>query len=78
MRTRIPSYRRHKSGQARVTLNGRDHFLGLWNSEPSKKRYEEVVAEWLAGGRKPLEPVYVDVSSENTVVELIAKYMEFA
>jgi hypothetical protein len=27
--TRIPSYREHKpSGQAVVTLNGRDHYLG--------------------------------------------------
>ncbi len=25
---RVPSYRRHSSGQARVTINGKDHLLG--------------------------------------------------
>jgi hypothetical protein len=29
----IPRYRRHKpSGQAVVTLNGKDHYLGRYNS----------------------------------------------
>ncbi len=76
---RIPSYRHHKpSGQARVTLNGRDFFLGLWNSDSSKKRYEEIVAEWLAGGRKLPEAVHVDDSGDLTVVELIVRYLEFS
>jgi hypothetical protein len=30
---RVPSYRRHKpTGQAVVTLNGKDHYLGRWNT----------------------------------------------
>ena len=34
---RIPSYRRHKpSGQAVVTLNGRDFYLGKWNTKASR------------------------------------------
>jgi hypothetical protein len=33
----IPSYRRHRaSGQAVVTLNGVDHYLGPWNSLESR------------------------------------------
>ena len=33
----IPSYRRHRaSGQAVVTLNGVDHYLGPWNTEASE------------------------------------------
>ncbi len=34
---RVPSYRRHKSsGQAVVTLNGRDVYLGKWNTAVEK------------------------------------------
>ena len=33
---RIPAYRRHKpSGQAVVTLNATDFYLGTWNSAES-------------------------------------------
>src|SRR5215475_6127450 len=48
----IPSYRRHKaSGQAVVTLNGVDHYLGRFNSPESKVEYDRVINEWLALGR---------------------------
>lgn len=77
---RIPSYRLHKpTSHARVTLNGRDYFLGPWNSEPSKRRYEEIISEWLSNGRKMPEPVHVDEEfGEITVVELIVRYLSFA
>jgi integrase len=49
----IPSYRRHRaSGQAVVTLNGVDFYLGPWNSPQSKAEYDRVTAEWLARGRR--------------------------
>ena len=49
---RIPSYRRHKpSGRAVVTLNGRDRYLGPWNSATSKAEYERLIGEWLSNGR---------------------------
>ena len=36
MPLRIPSYRLHKpSGQAVVTINGRDIYLGKYNSAPA-------------------------------------------
>ncbi len=48
---RIPSYRRHKpSGQAVVTLGGRDVYLGPWRSPDSKRQYRRRIAEYLAGG----------------------------
>lgn len=48
---RIPSYRRHKpSGQAVVTLAGRDVYLGEWKSAGSRRQYERLLAEWLATG----------------------------
>jgi integrase len=50
----IPSYRRHRpSGQAVVTLNGVDHYLGPWNSAESRAKYDRVVSEWIARGRQP-------------------------
>ncbi len=38
-RNRIPSYRLHKaSGQGIVTLNGKDHYLGLYNTPESHSK----------------------------------------
>jgi integrase len=50
---RIPSYRRHASGQARVTLNGIDHLLGRYGSNESREAYNRLIAEWLAGRDTP-------------------------
>ena len=47
---RVPSYRKHKpSGQAVVTLSGRDHYLGPHGSKTSIAEYDRLIAEWLAG-----------------------------
>jgi integrase len=69
----IPSYRRHKaSGQAVVTLNGIDFYLGPYNSPQSKAQYDRVVTEWLARGRRaPIKPGQPD---EMLVRELILGY----
>ncbi len=45
---RLPSYRKHHSGQARVTINGQDHYLGPYGSSESYVRYDEVIANYLA------------------------------
>ncbi len=48
-----PPYRHHKpSDQAVVTLNGKDHYLGPFDSEASHTEYDRLVAEWLAQGRR--------------------------
>ncbi len=48
---RVPSYRRHRpSGQAVVTLNGHDRYLGKWNTAASKREYHQLLAEWVAVG----------------------------
>lgn len=47
---RIPSYRHHRpSGLAVVTIRGHDHYLGPHGSEESKKKYNLLVARYLAG-----------------------------
>ncbi|HZN66087.1 MAG TPA: hypothetical protein VFB66_12400, partial [Tepidisphaeraceae bacterium] len=47
-----PKYRRHRaSGQAIVTLNGRDVYLGPYGSKASRAEYDRLTGEWLANGR---------------------------
>ena len=47
--SRIPSYRLHKpSGQARVIIGGRHHYLGPYGSPESKARYEELVRKFIS------------------------------
>lgn len=71
--TRTPSYRLHKpSGQAVVTIGGRDIYLGPHGSPKSRTRYDELIAQWLANGR-------VLPASEPqplTVSELIVQFYE--
>lgn len=43
---RIPSYRKHSSGQARVTINGKDFLLGKYGSPESKEAYGRLIAEF--------------------------------
>jgi len=70
----VPKYRHHRaSGQAIVSIAGRDHYLGPWQSKASKLAYDAVIGEWLARGRQP----HVEIA-ELTVVELIARYWRFA
>lgn len=46
---RKPSYLRHKpTGQARVRINGKDHYLGEYGSPESRERYDELIADWFA------------------------------
>jgi len=48
----FPTYRHHKpSGRAVVTLNGKDFYLGEWNSPASKAAYDKMIAEWISNGR---------------------------
>lgn len=77
----VPSYRLHKpSGKAVVTLSGRDFYLGPHGSPESRARYDRMIAEWLANGRRlparadapptPAEPL--------SVAEVVLRYLEHA
>jgi integrase len=69
-----PKYRKHKaSGQAVVSLNGRDHYLGPWGTKVSKLEYDRLVAEWLVNGRS----LRITESNQLTVVELCGRYLKF-
>ncbi|MBL9165832.1 MAG: site-specific integrase [Planctomycetaceae bacterium] len=71
----LPSYRRHKaSGQAVVTLNGKDHYLGPHGSKVSRDQYDRLIAEWLANGRRTVKQEQASISME----ELLAAFWEHA
>ena len=45
----VPKYRLHRaSGQAVVTIQGRDFYLGPWKSKASRVEYDRLIGEWLA------------------------------
>ena len=70
---RVPSYRRHKpTNQAVVTIDGRDFYLGKWNSKASTSEYDRLISEWTANGRR------LPSNDDVTVVEVIAAYVKFA
>jgi len=72
--TAVPSYRRHKqSGQAIVTLSGRDVLLGPYGTCESRDKYNRLIAEWLAAGRRlSTDP------AEITVAEIVAAFRKHA
>ena len=75
MPVRTPSYRLHKSsGQAVVTIHGRDHYLGKHGSPESEQAYRRVVAEWLASGRVGQDARREPGSSGPTVEEVILAF----
>jgi integrase len=69
---RNPSYRLHKStGQAVVTLNGHDHYLGKHGTPASKAEYDRLIGKWLNNGRQPFRVAQDGTLSVN---ELILAY----
>jgi integrase len=76
--TKPPSYRLHKAtGQAVVTLNRKDHYLGKHGTPESRLLYERLITQWMQfGGAVAVAPP--DVSTEITVAELGAQYLRWA
>lgn len=72
----VPSYRLHRArGQAIVTLSGRMFYLGPYGSPESHERYNEVVAQWLANGRRwPAERPQSNPPTDFLVCHLILDY----
>jgi hypothetical protein len=69
-----PKYRRHKrSGQAYVSIQGRDYYLGDYGSAESKVQYRRLVAEFTLTGLSPTTPQAkaTDGQSDRTVGELV-------
>lgn len=70
-----PSYRLHRaSGQAVVTIDGHDKYLGPYGSPESKAEYDRLIAEWLVRGRRAAPPP----DTGPTVNEVILQYWRHA
>lgn len=69
---KFPKYSLHApSGQARVRIAGKDHYLGEYGSPASKAQYEALKQEWHANRG--------DVSAWNcTIDDLAIRFMEHA
>src|SRR5437763_887438 len=68
---RQPKYRFHKaSGQAVVTIDGRDVYLGAYDSIESHAEYKRVVGDWLRTGS------VTRADGRTTVVELVDAYLK--
>ena len=75
---RTPSYRHHKpSGQAVVTLDGRDIYLGRYGTPQSRAEFDRLLAEWLSNGRRLPAPASAH-GTDLSVNELSLAYLAFA
>ena len=73
----VPAYRRHRpSGQAVVSLDGRDFYLGPHGTQVSKDEYDRLTGIWKANGRRM--PVGGEAAPNLTVTEVMAPYWQHA
>src|SRR5688500_2242051 len=71
----VPKYRKHKAtGQAVVTLCGRDYYLGPHGTRISRQEYDRLIGEWLAAGRQSLHVL----PDRLSVAELCVRYLKYA
>ncbi len=71
-----PKLRKHKAtGQAVVTIAGRDHYLGRHGTKAAQLEYDRLIGEWLAAGRPARQTM---LKSDITVAEVAAGYLRFA
>ena len=74
-KSNVPSYRKHRSGQARVTIIGRDYYRGPHGTKASKREYDRLIAEYLASGRSLS---FGSDSDAMSMAMLMADYIRFA
>lgn len=75
----LPKYRKHrKSGQAIVTIGGKDFYLGPHGTKASRLQYDRIIAEWLTAGRPARHPSVTADAELPTVAELINGYWSYA
>lgn len=71
----VPSYLSHSSGQARVRINGKDHYLGEYDSDESRKLYSQIIAR-IANGLPIAEVSKVRTSNAGiSVAELVSQFV---
>jgi integrase len=75
LKNSLPKYRKHKqSGQAIVTLSGRDFLLGPHGTQTSRLEYDRLIMEWLAAGRSSS---FGTAAETMSITELVIDYAEY-
>lgn len=75
----VPDYRHHKtSGRARVRINGKDHWLGKYGSDESRRKYADLIAEHVAGLAVDEGAEVSSAADSLSVAELLCAYLEYA
>ena len=78
----IPKYRHYKPKDlAVVRIDGRDHYLGKFDSPESHERYRRLIAEWLAAGTRvrPAETGGpIATATTTTISQLILAFWRHA
>ncbi len=73
----IPKYSLHKpSGRAVVKFAGKPHYLGEFESDESRSKYDRLIAEYLACGRNA-NVLNASLDDEQTVLSLTIAFWEF-
>lgn len=73
----VPKYLRHaQRGGARVYIDGEEIYLGPYGSPVSREKYDRLIVEWLAAGRRL--PASYRPSKDLTVAEVIIPFMQHA
>jgi integrase len=75
---RIPKYRHYKPKDlAVVRIDGRDHYLGKFDSPESHERYRRLIAEWLSAGTQA-RPDNRPTPAATSISELILAFWRHA
>jgi len=70
---RLPMYRHHKARNlAKVCIDGREFYLGEYNSPESLRKYDRLVGDYLAG-----REISADHGGEMTVEQLAVRYLSW-
>jgi integrase len=73
----MPAYRFHLSGQAVVTLAGKDFYLGPHDSPESRARYFQLVQEYNANGKVAPDTPTRQKDQPVTVRTVVGEYREW-
>jgi hypothetical protein len=77
--SRQPSYRLHKArGCAVVTINGKNHYLGPYDSPESHEKYARLIAEWRVNREGLAALPSPTPNGDLTISALILCYLDFA
>lgn len=72
----VPDYRYHVSGQAVVTFNGTNFYLGPFDSPESRAKYSRLVAEYIESGLQTPQSATHQAATPISVADVCAEYRE--